>query len=111
MEFDPQKMAKNIHDALLKAMKEVANDVSNEQKTKCPIDTGALRSTIHHEVKDNGSDITVTFKAGGGAVNYAIYVEYGNSNPNYPQQPFFRYPILRLQSELQAKVMSKLRGY
>lgn len=44
--------------------------VENEAKKKCPVDTGQLRQSITHTVKDNVGTI-------GTNVEYAPYVEYG----------------------------------
>lgn len=44
--------------------------VENDAKQKCPVNTGALRASITHEVKDNEGTI-------GTNLEYAPYVEFG----------------------------------
>lgn len=44
--------------------------VENEAKRNCPVDTGALRNSITHEVNDNEGTV-------GTPLEYAPYVEYG----------------------------------
>lgn len=48
-----------------------------------PVDTGRLRNSITHEIRDAGLSAVV-----GTNVYYAPHVEFGTRNPNYPAQPF-----------------------
>jgi HK97 gp10 family phage protein len=53
-------------------------------KQLCPVDTGALRASIRLE--PDSPELTMTVKAGGGAVDYAAFIEYGTSRS--AAQPF-----------------------
>lgn len=53
-------------------------------KQLCPVDTGALKASIRLEPEQPALQMTV--KAGGGAVTYAGFIEYGTSIS--PAQPF-----------------------
>jgi HK97 gp10 family phage protein len=55
--------------------------VKTTQKLLVPVDTGATRASIIEHFGENEVDI-------GPSTEYAPYIEYGTSNPNYPVQPF-----------------------
>lgn len=55
--------------------------VKTTQKLLVPVDTGATRASIIEHFSENEVDI-------GPSTEYAPYIEYGTSNPNYPVQPF-----------------------
>ncbi len=61
--------------------------IEREARRICPYETGNLRSSIHTEVRQERKEVTAVI---GTNVEYAKYVEYGTSNPNYPVQPFLR---------------------
>lgn len=58
------------------AIRQTAVDVQNEARRLCPVDTGRLRSSIVHSVKDGRTKYSVTV---GTNVNYAEDVEYGTA--------------------------------
>jgi hypothetical protein len=56
--------------------------VMTAQKLTVPVDTGATRLSIRmYQITNNEWEI-------GPTTEYAPYIEYGTSNPNYPIQPF-----------------------
>ncbi len=70
-----------------------------------PVDTGHLRDSITvEELPEDQSGIMVFAGAGEYDVNYACFVEFGTSNPNYPIQPYMRPAIDRKQEDM-AKVI------
>ena len=59
--------------------------IKTTQKLLCPVDTGATRASVK-EYYDEGAK--VSYVDIGPSTDYAPYIEYGTSNPNYPIQPF-----------------------
>jgi hypothetical protein len=59
--------------------------IKTTQKLLVPVDTGATRASIaeHFEKGDAIASIEI-----GPSTEYAPYIEFGTSNPNYPIQPF-----------------------
>ena len=56
-----------------------------------PVDTGRLQASITvEELSPDEHGIMVFAGAGEYDVTYATIVEFGNSNPNYPIQPYMR---------------------
>jgi HK97 gp10 family phage protein len=56
-----------------------------------PVDTGHLRDSITvEELPPSEHGIMVYAGAGEYDVDYACFVEFGTSNPNYPIQPYMR---------------------
>lgn len=55
----------------------------NEARRIVPVDTGALRASIYYRIKGAAAWV-------GATMHYALYVEYGTRNPNYPAQPYLR---------------------
>lgn len=73
----------------------------------CPVDTGALRASIRLEPAQ--PELRMAVKAGGGAVTYAHYIEYGTSRS--PAQPFLT-PAARainVGREVAAEIKAALR--
>ncbi|MEM2351789.1 MAG: HK97 gp10 family phage protein [Thermoproteota archaeon] len=76
------------------ALKEVAEQIVEDAKALCPVDTGSLRRSIRFE-RDPSSGVIVA-AGGGGVINpktkcevdYAAYVEFGTSRA--PAQPFLQ---------------------
>jgi len=59
--------------------------VKTTQKLLVPVDTGATRASIKEYFN---ADTKVSEVDIGPNTEYAPYIEYGTSNPNYPIQPF-----------------------
>lgn len=59
-------LPKKLQDAL----EEACLIVENDAKTRCPADTGQLRSSIQHRVIGNEGEVFTN-------VSYAMYVEFG----------------------------------
>ena len=57
--------------------------VITTQKILVPKDTRATQLSVHMEEGENNHTVRV-----GPSTDYAPYIEYGTSNPNYPIQPF-----------------------
>jgi HK97 gp10 family phage protein len=70
----------------------------------CPVDTGALRASIRLEPEQPAPQMTV--KAGGGAVTYARFIEYGTARS--PAQPFLT-PAARAVS-VRKEVTKAIKG-
>lgn len=77
-----------------------------------PEDTGALKASgrVEPEEPNGGGTYQVIFGGGNSGVDYALYVEFGNDNPNYPAQPFLTpaareiKPVLEIKAELLALI-------
>lgn len=81
-----------------------AGMVADLARQLCPVDTGALRASIR--VEPAAPALVMHVKAGGGAVDYAQWVEWGNSRS--AAQPFLT-PAARAIS-VSAEVRKALRG-
>ncbi len=71
--------------AVAKEILKTAIKVEGAAKRLSPVDTGRLRSSIHHEI---GRDYLGPFAIVGTDVNYGIYVELGTRYAR--AQPFLR---------------------
>lgn len=63
-----------IEQATLRAMKSAVLTVEGQAKLLTPVDTGALRDSMTHEVERNAGEITGKV---GSSLDYAIYHEFG----------------------------------
>jgi len=59
--------------------------IKTTQKLLVPVDTGATRASIAEEFTKGDSIASIEV---GPSTEYAPYIEFGTSNPNYPIQPF-----------------------
>lgn len=76
-------IAKRAAQVAADVIRETVADIETEAKQRAPVDTGALRDSIKGRViNQNAGEVT----AGGGAVNYATYVEEGTRFA--PAQPY-----------------------
>lgn len=71
-------------EAVNQGIEKACQMVENTAKENCPVDTGVLRGSITHEVKDGQGTV-------GTNVEYAEYVEFGTSK--MAAQPYL-YPAL-----------------
>jgi len=99
------KLYEYIKTKVFVAADQVAADAAQEMRANAPVDTGRLRDSITHRVNSDGHNVTLVFEA---SAPHAIYVEYGNSNPNYPSQPFMRPVIDRLQNDIEDLLKGKI---
>jgi hypothetical protein len=78
--------------AARKVLYRKAEKIAGEAKGEVPVDTGALKSTIHVEMDDDGAAIV----AGGPAAGYAVYVHedltarHPVGGPKYIERPFLQ---------------------
>nr|DAT34275.1 MAG TPA: type I neck protein [Caudoviricetes sp.] len=79
----------NAAKAAKAALKEGADGVVEDAKSRCPVKTGALRDSIHAEVKRNGTYIKVVADAQNDGVYYGKVVEF-STKINKP----FLYPAI-----------------
>ena len=77
-----------------KVLESIADDVVEDAKHYCPVRTGALRDSIRKEVTAEAVNVV----AGGGAVDYAGYVEYGTSK--MPAQPYLRPAVMQHELDI-----------
>lgn len=74
VEGNLKKLLQKLPSATMQVMENATLVVEAEAKEECPVDTGTLRSSITHEVKREGNDIS-------GYVftneEYAIHVHFG----------------------------------
>lgn len=89
-----------------------AQEVYEDADANVPVDTGDLRASgrIEPDAPDGSASYQVVY--GGGAVDYARWVEEGNDNPNYPAQPYLGPARKRakLRQNVQAEIRRLLRG-
>lgn len=82
---DRLERLKNVDEGLVQAVNKATLLVSNRAKLRCPVDTGALRSSIHTKSADaSGNTVKgIVFTA----KEYAPYVEFGTGQRgNYPYE-------------------------
>lgn len=92
-QFDPENMIDTLEtmvsetdDRLHDEMALAGRNIERDAKTRAPVDTGTLRSSIGHRVKKTGSEEITTQV--GSDVKYAPFVEKGTKNME--AQPFLR---------------------
>lgn len=69
-----QAIARRFPDEVRKALLADVELDATESKRRCPVDTGALQSTIHVEDRSGGLTIRAALVCGGPAAPYAVYV-------------------------------------
>lgn len=70
-----RKLREQLPDHFGRALRQEAELEATEAKKRCPVDTGALRASIHAEgPKREGRKITCEIVAGGAAEPYALQV-------------------------------------
>lgn len=85
------KVRKNIDDATEKALDMVGVFVEGEAVIRCPVDTGNLRGSITHKVRENKVVV-------GTNVEYAPYVEFGTYKAK--AQPYLRPAVDKNRSKI-----------
>lgn len=75
------KVLDEFDNAIEAALEEIGLTAEGHAKKKCPVDTGRLRNSISHDVKEKTAYI-------GTNVEYAPYVELGTVNTK--AQPFLK---------------------
>lgn len=103
-----------IKASLQPKLREIVEDIKEDAKNRCPVDTGALRQSIRLQTraKTAGNIHSIGVSAGGyitnpktgKKVNYAGHVEYGTSR-QIPQ-PFLRPAYINNQQKLRLLVKS-----
>lgn len=68
-----EEAKKQMHDKVLKAMKEVGMELEAEIKLVTPVDTGALRRSITNKTTDKGD--TIETEVGSYGIQYAYIVD------------------------------------
>jgi len=89
-------------------MREIVEDIKEDAKGRCPVDTGSLQKSIRIQTSASpaGNIISIGVSAGGyitnpktgKKVNYAAHVEYGTSRQT--PQPFLRPAYLKNEQKL-----------
>jgi HK97 gp10 family phage protein len=91
---------------------ELAEQIIEDAKALCPVDTGSLRRSIRYERDPDGG---VVIAAGGGSVinprtrrevDYAAYVEFGTSRS--PAQPFLQPALEKNLPNLEGLLSGKI---
>lgn len=97
---------KDVADAAKKALSNVAVDIANDAKSRCPVKTGNLRDSIHTEPNKSGTRIYVV--ADGKDKNGTPYGKVVEYSPKI-QKPFI-YPALDAhKDELKSKVSDAVK--
>jgi HK97 gp10 family phage protein len=89
-----ENLAARIGELSDEALVELAEQIVEDARASCPVDTSSLRRSIRYERDPDGG--VVIAAGGGGVVNprtrrevdYAAYVEFGTSRS--PAQPFLQ---------------------
>ena len=84
-----------VHDEALKRLKKAADLVADRARINVPVDTGALKQSIHVDIHDKDeliariiADSLRKTPAKSGPISYAWYVETGEGTG--PAQPYMR---------------------
>jgi len=93
--------AHDVHNALLRkasrralrgvsrrAVRQGLEMIAEEARRLAPVDTGALRESIHVEMSPGGTNGEVVVGTSGGPEYYAMFVEFGTAH--MPARPFLR---------------------
>lgn len=81
---------------LVEPMTNLGNGIARRAQRIVPKDTWALHDTIDTKTELEGDSVVTTVGAGGGDVNYAMFVEEGTSRMG--AQPYLRPAILQSTS-------------
>lgn len=67
------------------ALQAIGQECEGYAKADCPVDTGRLRNSLTHEVRENENAVYV-----GTNVEYGVYVEYGDYAHTVGKKHFLR---------------------
>lgn len=95
--FDEIK--KLIEEGLVKSLEEIGEDISNEAKSRAPVDTGELQESIGYLV-DNDELII------GAEAEHSVMVELGTSNME--AQPFLRDSVMDSLANIEKTVAKNM---
>lgn len=82
-----------VIDQLIEPMTRLGKGIERRAKLLVPKDTFALNDSIRSETRREGNRVVIEVTAGGGDVDYALYVEYGTSRMR--AQPYLRPAMLQ----------------
>ncbi|WP_143272182.1 HK97-gp10 family putative phage morphogenesis protein [Anaerovibrio sp. JC8] len=101
-----EALGENIQSSVKSTLKDCGEMLVNEAKSRCPVDTGRLRDSIHMEAKAKGTKIQVVADATDNEGRaYGKIVEF-SPLINRP----FLYPALdALRSEIKDKLIQAVR--
>lgn len=103
-----QAIRAGLESAVEAGVERGANLIADLARQLVPVDTGALQASIR--VEDGATPTSRTIVAGGGAVDYAAFVEYGTANS--PAQPYMT-PAkeqIDVATEVAAEVSKLIKG-
>jgi HK97 gp10 family phage protein len=90
-------------------MRNLGNAIGARAQRLVPKRTFALHDSIRSETSRAGATVTTTVSAGGGDVDYALFVERGTSRMG--AQPYLRPAFLQSKaSDLEASAIIQTRG-
>jgi hypothetical protein len=89
--------------AIDRGVHQAASYVADLAAQLAPEKSGALKASgrVEPEAPDGSKEYRVVF--GGGAVDYARYVEEGTDNPNYPVQPYLAPAVQQISVKAEIK--------
>lgn len=79
------KLDKIANVKVVEAMNKAVTLVQGQAKNLCVVDTGALRSSIHTQVKSSKSEVIGRVYT---SMNYAPYIEFGTGNKGRGTYPY-----------------------
>lgn len=83
------KIARGLDPALDRAAYATAADVAALERQLTPVDSGDLKGSERIEpARGSGAGQYQVVAGEPGSVDYAVFVERGTTNPNYPEQPY-----------------------
>lgn len=95
------KVLDELDNAIEVALEEIGLTAEGYAKKECPVDTGRLRNSISHDVKEKTAYI-------GTNVEYAPYVELGTVNTK--AQPFLKPAVVEHVEQYKAIAKKRLEG-
>lgn len=99
-----REIGKNAETAVEKAIQKGALIVERSAKQKAPVDTGRLRSSITHRIKEEDGNPVAEVGTG---VSYSRHVEYGSSKA--PAQPFLMPAYMENRSLIKNEIKKALQ--
>jgi len=101
-----------LDDAIAAGVERAADRIVDVAQELVPVASGDLRDSIRAEPGETPDHWRVIAGGGDKGVDYAVFVEYGTSNPNYPAQPFMTpaYRLVDVAAEIEAELRKLIGG-
>lgn len=104
-----QALNKDIESAARKASVRAAFEIESEAVSRVPVDTGRLKGSIGTNQAGDIIEVGAGVREGS-EIEYAHFVEFGTSNPNYPAQPYLQPAVEAVRAKYPDMVIEDVRA-